>query len=132
MGVLISQTLSEIHFHQSTVVTAQIKFPKHFEHILETCIENNKYFPPLHLSIFLKKSTKKIIDENGLPQKSHAVDFDHILPKFPLEGDHIDHYAWVTLKTYLPVKRIGNKLLKLPRHNDRYGLPALRVQILNI
>ena len=22
--------------------------------------------------------------------------------------DHIDHYAWVTLKTYLPVKRIGN------------------------
>jgi hypothetical protein len=25
---------------------------------------------------------------------------------------HIDHYAWVTLKTSLPVKRIENKFLK--------------------
>jgi hypothetical protein len=33
---------------------------------------------------------------------------------------HIDHYAWVTLETYLPVKRIGNKFLKIPRQNDRY------------
>ena len=37
------------------------------------------------------------------------------------ESVYIDHYAWVTLKTYLPVKKIGNKFLKLPRHNDRYG-----------
>jgi hypothetical protein len=40
---------------------------------------------------------------------------------------YIDYYAWVTLKTYLPVKRIGNKFLKLPRHNDRYNIAILCV-----
>jgi hypothetical protein len=28
------------------------------------------------------------------------------------QKDHIHYYARVTLKTYLPVKRIGNKFLK--------------------
>ena len=71
--MLISQTLSEKHFHNSIVVNAKIKFSKHFEHILKICIENNKYFPPKHFSIvkevyILKKSTKKFIAENGIPR----------------------------------------------------------------
>ena len=36
--------------------------------------------------------------------------------------NYIDHHAWVTLKTYLTVKRIGNKFLKLPRHNISWTL----------
>jgi hypothetical protein len=51
MGVLISHTLSEIHFRNSIVVNAQIKFSKHLEHSLEILIENIKYFPPTHLTI---------------------------------------------------------------------------------
>ena len=51
MGVLISHTLSEIHFHNSIVVNAKIKFSKHLEHILEIFIENIKYFPPTHFFI---------------------------------------------------------------------------------
>jgi hypothetical protein len=31
-----------------------------------------------------------------------------------MSAPYIDHYAWVSLKTYLPVKRIGNKFLKYP------------------
>ena len=38
--------------------------------------------------------------------------------------DYIDHYAWITLKTYLPVKRIGNKFLVLPGDNNGYGCLA--------
>ena len=51
MGVLISQTLSEIHFHNSIVVNAKIKFSKHLEHSLEIFKENIKY---LHVSLKLK------------------------------------------------------------------------------
>jgi hypothetical protein len=51
MGVLISQTLSEIHFHNSIKVNEEITFSKHLEHILDIFIENNKYFPPTHFSI---------------------------------------------------------------------------------
>jgi hypothetical protein len=51
MGVLISQTLSEIHFHKSIVVNTKIKFSKHLEDILEIFIENIKYgqLDALHL-----------------------------------------------------------------------------------
>ena len=70
MGVLMSQTLSEIHFHNSIEVNAQIKFSKHLEHILEIFIENNEYFPPTHFSIvkdrLFKKIDQKIIYENGM------------------------------------------------------------------
>jgi hypothetical protein len=59
--VLISQTLSEKHFHNSIVVNAKIKFSKHSEYILEICIGNNKYFPPTHFSI--------IIDQNAIPRQ---------------------------------------------------------------
>jgi hypothetical protein len=51
MGVLISQTLSEIHFHNSIEVNAKIKFSKHLEHSLDIFIKNIKYFPPTHFSI---------------------------------------------------------------------------------
>ena len=36
-------------------------------------------------------------------------------------GMFIHYDARVTLKTYLPVKRIGNKFLVLPRHHDGYN-----------
>ena len=51
MGVLISQTFSEIHFHNCIVVNAKIKFSKPLKHILEIFIENIKYFPPTHFII---------------------------------------------------------------------------------
>jgi hypothetical protein len=51
MGVLISQNLSEKHFHNYIVVDAKINFSKHFEHILEICIENKKKIPPTHFSL---------------------------------------------------------------------------------
>jgi hypothetical protein len=35
---------------------------------------------------------------------------------------HIHYDARVTLKTYSPVKRIGNKFLVLPGHHNGYGL----------
>ena len=50
MGVLISQTLSKIHFYNSIAVNAKINSSKHLEHILEIFIENIKYFPPTHFS----------------------------------------------------------------------------------
>ena len=34
---------------------------------------------------------------------------------------YIHYYPRVTLKTYLPVKRIGNKFLVLPRDNNGYA-----------
>ena len=40
MGVLISHTMSEIHFHNYIVVNAKIKFSEHLEHSLEIFIEN--------------------------------------------------------------------------------------------
>jgi hypothetical protein len=64
MGVLISQTLSERHFHNSIEVNAKIKFSKHLEHILEIFIENNKYFPPTHCSIVKNKLFKKVDQKN--------------------------------------------------------------------
>ena len=64
MGVLISQTLSEKHFHNSIVVNAKIKFSKHSEYILEICIGNNKYFPPTHFSIVKDRLFKKVDQKN--------------------------------------------------------------------
>ena len=73
MGVLISHTLSEIHFHNYIVIKARIKFLKHLEHSQEILIKNIKYFPPTHFSIvkdrLFKKIDEKIIDENGIPQQ---------------------------------------------------------------
>ena len=66
MGVLISHTLSEIHFHNSIVVNAKIKFSKHLEHSLEIFIENIKYFPPTHFSI-VKDRLFQIPGENSIP-----------------------------------------------------------------
>ena len=75
MCVLISHTLSEIHFHNSIVVNAKIKFSKHLEHSLEIFIENIKYFPPTHFSkvedrLFLNEKfpMKKILDGNSIPR----------------------------------------------------------------
>ena len=62
--MLISQTLSEKHFHNSIVVNAKIKFSKHSEYILEICIGNNKYFPPTHFSIVKDRLFKKVDQEN--------------------------------------------------------------------
>jgi len=45
MGVLISQTSSEIHFYNSIVVNAKIKFLEYLEHIFKICLENNQNFP---------------------------------------------------------------------------------------
>ena len=64
MGVLISQTLSEIHFHNSIEVNGKIKFSKHLERILEICIENNKYFSPTHFSIVKDRLFKKVDQKN--------------------------------------------------------------------
>ena len=44
---VISQTLSEIQFHNYIVVNAKIK---HLEHIIDIFIEIIKYFPPTHFS----------------------------------------------------------------------------------
>jgi hypothetical protein len=64
MGVLISQTLSEIHFLNSIEVNAKIKFSKHLEHILEILIENNKYFPSTHFSKVQDSLLKKVDQKN--------------------------------------------------------------------
>ena len=63
MGVLIPPTLSEIHFHNSIVVNAKIKFSKHLEYILEIYIGNNKYFTPTH-SIVKDRIFKKVDRKN--------------------------------------------------------------------
>ena len=60
MGVLMSQTLSEIHFHNYI----ESKFSKHLEHILEICIKNNKYFPPTHFSIVKDRLFFKVDEKN--------------------------------------------------------------------
>jgi hypothetical protein len=39
---------------------------------------------------------------------------------FFIEKAYIHYDARVTLKTYLPVKRIGNKCLVLPGHHNGY------------
>ena len=85
MGVLISQTLLEKQFHNFIAVNAKIKFSKHLEQILEIFIDNIKYFSPTHFSIvkigFFKKSTKKIIDENGITRFLGQIKFLLVLIK---------------------------------------------------
>ena len=39
----------------------------------------------------------------------------------PLNHDYIHYDARVTLKTYLPVKKIENKFLVLPGHHNGYS-----------
>ena len=87
--MLISQTLSEKHFHNSIVVNAKIKFSKHSEYILEICIGNNKYFPPTHFSIVKDRLFKKV-DQKNYRSKWYTVyrirytPFLHHQPKSPV------------------------------------------------
>ena len=48
------------------------------------------------------------------------ISFSLIISFFSVSTGYIHYYARVTLKTYLPVKRIGKKFLKWPRHNNPY------------
>ena len=81
MGLLISQTLSDVQFHNFIVFNAKIIISKHIKQILEIFIENIKYFPPPHLflvkdRLFLKRPKKlsmKIVYPGGITPSKRLV-----------------------------------------------------------